>query len=1103
MDSEDEHITYSSEELHETLTKLSISPNPEANLAIREYYRKLVNGQKDPWLQKPEIPTPEEILPGSSDEECVELMPNRIEGPWSSKESYLRAHYELLREDAVAPLRDAVAYVRNDPQMMDSRAVSIYEKVYMTGITFAQTGIAFRIRFSTNRSGKKIVWEYSKRLITGSVVALSPANDSFRSKCVIAVVAARPLEGVKQEPPEIDIFFAQPEDANFDPHQEWTMVEARTGYYEAMRHTMTALQRLNRERFPLADHICGLDPNIDAPDYVKESPNVDIQSVIGRADEEAKINLLEGWPESPTGDLDKSQWTALEQILSKKLAIIQGPPGTGKTHVSVIALKILLSNIQPKDPPIIVSSQTNHALDQLLRHISVFEKDYIRLGGRSNDPEIKKRTLFSIRQNGPAVTVQGGMYGPSMRKYKTLVTTIVELLEAFSQEDDGAPLSSKLFAKHGLLSAEQCDSLAKGAKGWIRPGADEDTDPLIAWLGDQVVKFQVKYTKENFGFDEDEVDLEYEQLKELEAEQGFEEDDYENLRGQFIFLREVMCGLVPANLPETASLDYLGHSDMWKVPLKARGAVYDALRSQLKTILLEQFRKLAAAYTRNCEDLRIGKWERDYPILRKAKIIGMTATGLSKYRALISSVKPKIILIEEAAEVIEAPIAVACLDSVQHMILVGDHQQLKGHCAVQDLEGEPFHLDVSMFERLVKNGIRYVTLSLQRRMVPEIRRLLEPIYGELQDHRSVLRRPKVPGMGDLRSFFFSHSWPESSDSLASKYNVMEAEMIVGFFVYLVLNGVSVDNITVLTFYNGQRKKILKLMRSHSYLQGQYVKVVTVDSFQGEENDVVILSLVRSSNAKGIGFLSVQNRVCVALSRAKNGFYIFGNAKLLYTADALWRKVITIMASECPCRSIGFQLPLTCQKHRNTTLKQEPSDWIKTNGGCRQPCDEPLDCGHKCALQCHSFPHDLVECEQRCNLRMLCGHVCDKPCSGNHDCFCKCELSSSMLSEVEPAKVAGSSIDHRPKVSTEEELKKQAIRGYQEFAQWGAKQQDILLLRRANPRSLATMQRENHNAILTSDSSSTRHRKGKKKASAVSAKKDGIPRAAQEGTLLDD
>jgi helicase required for RNAi-mediated heterochromatin assembly 1 len=107
----------------------------------------------------------------------------------------------------------------------------------------------------------------------------------------------------------------------------------------------------------------------------------------------------------------------------------------------------------------------------------------------------------------------------------------------------------------------------------------------------------------------------------------------------------------------------------------------------------------------------------------------------------------------------------------------------------------------------------------------------------------------------------------------------------------------------------------------------------------------------------------------------------------------------------------------------------------------------------------------------------------------------------VLSEVEPANVAESSIDRRPMVSAEEELKKQAIRGYQEFAQWGAKQQDILLLRKANPRSLAAMQRENQNVVLTTESSPTRRKKGKKKVSAVSAK-DGIPKAVQEGTLLD-
>lgn len=92
------------------------------------------------------------------------------------------------------------------------------------------------------------MWDYSKRLISGSIVALSPAEDCFKCKCVIAVVAARPLDGVKKQPPEIDIFFARAEDAEFDPHKEWIMVECRNGYYEASRHTMTAMQKMANER---------------------------------------------------------------------------------------------------------------------------------------------------------------------------------------------------------------------------------------------------------------------------------------------------------------------------------------------------------------------------------------------------------------------------------------------------------------------------------------------------------------------------------------------------------------------------------------------------------------------------------------------------------------------------------------------------------------------------------------------------------------------------------------------------------------------------------------------------------------------------------------
>lgn len=47
-----------------------------------------------------------------------------------------------------------------------------------------------------------------------------------------------------------------------------------------------------------------------------------------------------------------------------------------------------------------------------------------------------------------------------------------------------------------------------------------------------------------------------------------------------------------------------------------------------------------------------------------------------------------------------------------------------------------------------------------------------------------------------------------------------------------------------------------------------VRVTVVDNFQGEENDIILLSLVRSNKENKIGFLRTDNRICVALSRAK-------------------------------------------------------------------------------------------------------------------------------------------------------------------------------------------------------------------------------------------
>jgi helicase required for RNAi-mediated heterochromatin assembly 1 len=101
---------------------------PVANPDVRKYVLERPSSTDEGWISKPEILASQEVT-GSEDDDVIPLMPNQISGPWPSKEAYLSAHYELLREDALAPLRDAVAYVKEDPSMMDSKEVCIYEKV--------------------------------------------------------------------------------------------------------------------------------------------------------------------------------------------------------------------------------------------------------------------------------------------------------------------------------------------------------------------------------------------------------------------------------------------------------------------------------------------------------------------------------------------------------------------------------------------------------------------------------------------------------------------------------------------------------------------------------------------------------------------------------------------------------------------------------------------------------------------------------------------------------------------------------------------------------------------------------------------------------------
>ena len=966
---------------HDVDLKLSLS------LDIRDYVKSAEkiksSTTKDAWLDKQELPGSDEIF-GAGD--SIELLPNKVSGVWKSTDRYLKCHYELLREDAISPLRDAVDIFRRDPEMWDDKSVAIYERVHIIGFTFTAKGIAARITFAT-RAGKRILWGSSKRLMPGTIIALTKAKDKFTDQGIICVVAARPLAGVDATPCEIDIFFASPEDVETDPHTEWLMVEAKTGYFEAARYTLAAFQKLSKESFPLNEHIRCQKLDVEPPAYVQEREKIDISAAVNNLAKGAfkDVNITQ-WPTATQTSLDQTQWEALEQLLTKKLAIIQGPPGTGKTYVSKVALEILIANRAEKDPPIIIAAQTNHALDQLLEHVAVFEPDYIRLGGRSTNPEVKKRALFEIRKGSRLPQIPGGLYGLAKKELIKLEQQCLKLLEPLHRHT-GQPFTAQTFLDLKIISKQQSDSLENAAAEWVSADAIPENS-MALWLNNSLHPFKVTYEAENFGVDEEDEDMEFEQLQELEAEAGVNDDeDVEILRGTWCAISDPLT----ANPASATTLDQAKREldlkqNLNDIRVHLRPTVYSVLQEKAKVAIKVQMREVAMKYQEAVSEFQIGRWEKDFVFLRKANVIGMTTTGLSKYRPLISSLKPKIIIIEEAAEVIEAPITAACMESVEHLILVGDHQQLQGHCNISELEGDPYHLSMSMFERLVGNAIPFKTLLHQRRMMPEFRQLLQPLYPHLEDHDEVLNRePCDYGMGSRMSFFYDHEFWEDKDGQMSTLNDREAEFIAGFYKYLLQNSVAPQEITVLTFYNGQRKRILKYLRGDELTKNTYHNVKTVDSYQGEENQIVLLSLVRNNQDGRIGFLEVDNRVCVALSRAKRGFFLFGNAGLLQSNSPLWHKVITILHEEP--RRIGIELPIVCQKHKKQTLVRYPEQWKAIDGGCDQPCGETLDCGHPCSLRCHPYDHDLLTCMRLCGRRLACGHDCKHKCCDMCRCSC--------------------------------------------------------------------------------------------------------------------
>lgn len=302
---------------------------------------------------------------------------------------------------------------------------------------------------------------------------------------------------------------------------------------------------------------------------------------------------------------------------------------------------------------------------------------------------------------------------------------------------------------------------------------------------------------------------------------------------------------------------------------------------------LEEFRAF--------ELLRSGLDRSKYLLVKEARIIAMTCThaALKRKELVNMGFKYDNILMEESAQILEIETFIPLLlqnpldghNRLKRWIMIGDHHQLPP--VIKNIAFQKYsNMEQSLFTRLVRLGVPTVDLDSQGRARSSISALYKWRYKKLDDLQHVLSNIEYnlanPGFAfdyqiiNVENF---NGVGETEPNLFFYQNLAEAEYVVAAFMYMRLLGYPAEKISILTTYNGQKHLIRDVINrrcGENPLIGRPLKVTTVDKYQGQQNDYILLSLVRT---RAVGHLRDVRRLVVAMSRARLGLYIFGRVGL--------------------------------------------------------------------------------------------------------------------------------------------------------------------------------------------------------------------------------
>ncbi|KAJ6634627.1 NFX1-type zinc finger-containing protein 1, partial [Pseudolycoriella hygida] len=669
----------------------------ELNSAVENFQQMKEETEKDEVLLEP----PEDFRKIGIYPDTFDILSNHdpfirknvVDGKYvGGIDHYLDVQFRLLREDFVRALRLGIneyRRIRNKPEEMAKvkfriNDLNIYKNVQIFKSKLVHNDQLHFCKFDCTPF-RNIRWQYNKRMMSGSLVCLSP--DDFETFFFATVAGQRDPDKLAKGEFQIKLEMESATIPEITPLITFVMVESQV-YFEAYRHNLKVLQEFGKNNFPLEKYIVDVDKNISPPSYLTNETVYVISNGLPDNDPDAKMSAVDvlsnrQWPPREDFKLDESQYEAFRAALTKQMVTIQGPPGTGKTYIGLRIVEVLLANTSQW--PILIICYTNHALDQFLEGILKFcdGNELVRIGGKSQCEALEKHNLSHIKSNMklkrevPEYIHKGRFESNNrLKAIQSSISLLEKDIEILTDTVLGDELS-KVIMNLNRRHFEQLVTLANGR------GLNEG---ILNWLG-YVVK-TVADDQEN-GENNSDEHIADELIQEIDEDIEMDEEDVRALEDERLIdgsssedesdddLPDFLSRDGPINLNNVVLVDN-EDADGFRLVVNNRKSLKQKIKHEIKksetmpkdqaaaianinTLLpnnrwnlyrlwiklyVQEFESKIKVhrdeYRIECLRFNSLRNQEDIEIVKKAKIIGMTTTGAAKYRHIIDGTKPKI-----------------------------------------------------------------------------------------------------------------------------------------------------------------------------------------------------------------------------------------------------------------------------------------------------------------------------------------------------------------------------------------------------------------------------------------------------------------------------